>query len=184
MKRSFVLTILLALTLPTALAAPAPARSKAQQIATYRVHALAHAAVTPATLAASGAPVQVTIPNDYLYKRDLRVNAYRLDDFLRARLPDLDALLARDAVVMLYCADGYAPMAKLRDLVGAGGLIAVGSPETDAQTQWPAVLYKDKPLPAAQIGNYLVWENFRYPQKPQPWGLVDVYVLPAGSAVK
>ena len=85
---------------------------------------------------------------------------------------------------MLSCADGYAPVARLRDLVGAGGLIAVGSPEVSPETRWPAVTYKDQPLPAEKIGNYLVWESFRYPQKPQPWGLVDVYVLPPDAAVK
>lgn len=183
-KRSLFLTALLALTLPTALAAPASPRTKAQQIALLRVQALAHAAITPATLAVSGRPMTFTVPNDYLYHRDLRVTAYRLDDFLRARLPDLGALLARDAAVMLYCADGYAPIARLRDLVGAGGWIAASSPEVDADTRWPAVTYKDKPLPAGQIGYYLVWENHRYPEKPQPWGLVDVYVLPAGTTVR
>lgn len=180
LRRALLIAALALLPAPAAFAAP---MSKAKQVLMYRVSAQARVQVTPAAFAAAGTlPQTVALRNDYLYGHDIRVKAYPLDAFLRASIPDLQRFLDADAKVMLYCADGYAPIAKLRDLMNSGGYIAVA--DAALGNTWPTATYKDKPLEAAAIGNYLVWENFRYPQKPQPWGLVTLYVLPADAAVK
>lgn len=163
----------------------APAQPKAQQLAVFKVAALASATITPATLLASGARAEtVTIPADYLYKRDLRVRAYDLDAFLKARIPDIENLAAQGAQVMFWCRDGYAPMAKLSDLLGRGGLIAVADTDAPDGVQWPNAPYKTSVLTAPEIGNYVVWRAAQFPAKPQPWGLETIYVLPAGTALK
>lgn len=146
--------------------------------ATYqRVAAVASAAVTPATLATSGQSVTAVIPNEYLYKRDVKVQAYDLDAFLKARVPNVEQLAAQGATVVFWCIDGYAPRAKLADLLGQGGLIAVGDADAPAGVVWPNTPYKDKTLSAPQISNYLVWRTESFPAKPQPWGLASIHVV-------
>ncbi|SMB79204.1 hypothetical protein [Deinococcus hopiensis] len=62
----------------------------------------------------------VTIAGDYLYKRDLQARTYDLDAFLKARISNTGALAAEGAQIMFWCADGYAPIAKLSDVLGQG----------------------------------------------------------------
>lgn len=182
--------LLLSLALSfTSAAHAAPAQPtvqpRAQQLAVFKVAALASATVTPATLRASGVTAEtITIPADYLYKRDLRVRAYDLDAFLKARIPNVEELAAQGAQVMFWCRDGYAPMAKLSDLLGRGGLIAVADADAPDGMQWPNAPYKTSILTAPEIGNYVVWRAAQFPAKPQPWGLDTIYVLPAGTALK
>ncbi|ADV66452.1 hypothetical protein [Deinococcus maricopensis] len=180
---SSALSALATLTLLGA-AHAAPVPSKAQQLALFRVTALANATVTPATLAATGSAEMVAIPADYLYNRDVNVKAYDLDAFLRARIPNVDELAQQGAQVMFWCIDGYAPMAKLSDVLGAGGLIAVADADAPEGVTWPDAPYKNTVLKADAIGNYVVWRDAKYPAKPQPWGLATIYVLPADAAIR
>ena len=171
----------LALLSASALAAP----PRAQQIAVFKVSALGRANVTPtALLAALVTPETLTIPADYLYKRDLRVQAYDLDTFLKARIPDIETLAASGAQIMFWCRDGYAPTAKLSDVLGQGGLIAVADADAPAGVQWPDAPYKNTVLKAPEIGNYVVWRRAQFPAKPQPWGLDTIYILPASAVLK
>ncbi|MBZ9750440.1 hypothetical protein K7W42_06145 [Deinococcus sp. HMF7604] len=108
---------LLSLNAVSAAAAP----TKAQQIAVFKVAALARANVTDTVLRAAGVPAEtVTIADDYLYGRDLNVQAYDLDAFLKARIPNIEALAQSGAQILFWCRDGYAPTAKLSDVLGAG----------------------------------------------------------------
>lgn len=174
MRRSALLLLLSLL--------PAASAVQTNQLAYHKVSALARARVTPASVQASGvAPETVTIPGDYLYKRDLKVRAYSLDAFLRARIPDIEALAGQGAIVKFLCIDGYAPTARLSDVLGQGGLIAVADAEAPAGVIWPDAPYKNTVLKAANIGNYLVWRAARFPARPQPWGLDTIYVLPANA---
>ncbi|WP_133161785.1 hypothetical protein [Deinococcus koreensis] len=161
---------------------PAAGAVKTNQLAYQKVSALAQARVTPVSLQASGvAPEAVTIPNEYLYERDLRVRAYSLDAFLKARIPDIEALARQGAIVKFLCIDGYAPTARLSDVLGQGGLIAVADADAPAGVVWPDAPYKNTVLGAGNIGNYLVWRAASFPAKPQPWGLDTVYILPANA---
>lgn len=156
----------------------APAQAVKADNATYlRVAAVASAAVTPTTLDLSGPDLTAVIPNEYLYKRDLKVRAYDLDAFLKARIPNVEQLAAQGATVVFWCIDGYAPKAKLADILGKGGLIAVGDADAPAGVVWPNTPYKDKVLGTEQIGNYLVWRTESFPAKPQPWGLASIHVV-------
>lgn len=132
--------------------------------------------ITPGTLNGLQT-VTFTIKQDYLYKRDLNVIAYRLDDFLRANVNNIDELARQGYVVTFLCADGYAPKAKLADLLGQGGLIAVADADA-GEARWQPAPYKDKVLTAEEVGNYLVWENATFPAKPAPWGLVRIDINP------
>ncbi|ALW88193.1 hypothetical protein [Deinococcus actinosclerus] len=177
------LTLALSAVIPAAHAATV--QPKAQQLAVFKVAALARANVTPVSLRASGVPAEtVTIPADYLYKRDLRVQAYDLDAFLKARIPNVAELAAQGAQVMFWCRDGYAPTAKLADVLGHGGLLAVADADAPAGVQWPDAPYKTTVLKAPEIGNYVVWRAAQFPAKPQPWGLETIYILPAGATLK
>lgn len=159
---------------------PAAGAVKTNQLAYQKVSALAQARVTPVSLQAAGVAAEtVTIPNEYLYKRDLRVRAYSLDAFLKSRIPNIEALARQGAIVKFLCIDGYAPTARLSDVLGQGGLIAVADADAPAGILWPDAPYKTTVLRAANIGNYLVWRAASFPAKPQPWGLDTVYVLPA-----
>ncbi|UQN08284.1 hypothetical protein [Deinococcus sp. QL22] len=156
----------------------APVQPKAQQIA------LAHAVVTPTAFqAAAVAPETVTIVADYLYKRDLKVQAYDLNAFLKARISNLEELAQDGAQIMFWCLDGYAPTAKLSDVLGKGGLIATGDADV-AGGRWPDAPYKNTVLSAPAIGNYVVWRTAQFPAKPHPWGLETIYILPAGAVLK
>lgn len=186
-------TSLLALTLLTvgctdlsALAAPTrTVQPKAEQILVLRVGALARAVVSDSALAtAQAVPETLTIPSDYLYKRDLKVSAYDLDTFLRARIPNVAALAAQGAQIMFWCRDGYAPIARLSDILGQGGLIAVADAEAPAGVRWPDAPYKSEVLRAADIGRYVEWRTAHFPAKPQPWGLETIYILPASAAIR
>ncbi|UBV41844.1 hypothetical protein LAJ19_09305 [Deinococcus taeanensis] len=181
MRRPILLTLSLALLSPTPLAA----QPKAQQLAVFKVAALARANVTSLSLQAAGvADETVTIPGDYLYKRDLRAKVFDLDAFLKARIPNVDALAAQGAQIMFWCRDGYAPIAKLSDVLGHGGLIAVADADAPAGITWPDAPYKNTVLNADAIGNYVVWRTAQFPAKPQPWGLDTIYILPAGATLK
>jgi len=177
--QKFMLSSLLFLSL-------SPAHAVAtNNLAYLKVTALGSARVTPMSLAASGAPAEsVIIPNEYLYKRDVKVKAYDLDAFLKARIPNVEELAAQGASVKFVCIDGYAPTAKLSDILGQGGLIAVADADAPTEVQWPDAPYKDKVLKASDIGNYVVWRKASFPEKPQPWGLDTILVLPANANLK
>lgn len=168
-----------------ALAASSTVQPKAEQVLVLRVGALAHATLSDAALAsAQAAPETVTISADYLYKRDLKVSAYDLDTFLKARIPGVEALAAEGAQIMFWCRDGYAPVARLSDVLGQGGLIAVADAEAPAGVRWPDAPYKNEVLRADDIGRYVEWRSTQFPAKPQPWGLETLYILPASAAIR
>ncbi|MVN85337.1 hypothetical protein GO986_00970 [Deinococcus sp. HMF7620] len=178
-----VLLIFSLLTLNAVSAAAAP--TKAQQIAVFKVAALARANVTDTALRATGVPAEtVTIAADYLYGRDLNVQAYDLDAFLKARIPNIETLAQSGAQILFWCRDGYAPTAKLSDVLGQGGLIAVRDADAPEAVGWSDVPYKTSLLTAADVGNYVVWRTAQFPAKPQPWGLETVYILPANAVIK
>jgi len=164
---------------------PRAVQPKAQQLAVFKVAALARAGVSDVALRAAGVrPETVTIAGDYLYRRDLQVRAYDLDAFLKARIPEVEQLAAGGAQIMFWCADGYAPIARLSDILGQGGLIAVADAGAAPGVIWPDAPYKDTVLKADAIGNYLVWRRAQFPAKPQPWGLTALYILPADAALR
>ena len=180
------LSSLLPLLLAPLLLGPAQAaQPKAQQLAVFKVAALGSANVSGAAFRAAGLqPETVSIAADYLYKRDLQVRAYDLDAFLKARIPNVEQLAAEGAQIMFWCIDGYAPVAKLSDVLGQGGLIAVADASVAPEVRWPDAPYKNTTLKADAIGNYVVWRSAQYPAKPQPWGLTTVYILPRDAAIK
>lgn len=183
MRRVSPLSFLLLAPLLLSPAHAAP--PKAQQLAVFKVAALASANVTDTAFRAAGVPPQtVNIANDYLYKRDIQVRAYDLDAFLKARIPNVEQLAADGAQIMFWCIDGYAPIAKLSDVLGQGGLIAVAAADSAPGVAWPDAPYKDGVLKADAIGKYVVWRSAQYPAKPQPWGLVTVYILPKDAALR
>ncbi|MFC4637454.1 hypothetical protein [Deinococcus hohokamensis] len=156
------------------------ATSKARQQALLKVTALARASVSDAALAAAQPGTQVvTIAGDYLYHRDVRMRTYDLDTFLRARIPHIDALAAQGAQIMFWCKDGYAPTAKLSDILGQGGLIAVADADAPQGVRWSPAPYKASVLDETAIDRYVVWRQATFPAKPQPWGLDTIYILPA-----
>lgn len=162
----------------------APTQPKAQQLAVFKVAALASATVTPATLLASGVTAEtVTIPADYLYKRDLRVRAYDLDAFLKARIPDIEALAAQGAQVMFWCRDGYAPMAKLGPAGSRRPDRRGGRRRHGGRAVAERAVQDVRPDRAGDRQLRRVARR-AVPAKPQPWGLETIYVLPAGTALK
>ncbi|SMB81182.1 hypothetical protein [Deinococcus hopiensis] len=179
-------TILLPLFLASlALGSAHAVQPKAQQLATFKVAALARVNVSDVAFrAADLQPETVTIAGDYLYKRDLQAKAYDLDAFLKARIPNVEELAAEGAQIMFWCIDGYAPMARLSDVLGKGGLIAVADAQAPADVRWPDAPYKDTVLKADAIGNYVVWRTAQFPAKPQPWGLETIYILPKDASIK
>lgn len=142
--------------------------------------ALARARVSDVALAATQPRTRiVTIAGDYLYGRDVRMTTYDLDTFLRARIPNLKALAAQGARVMFWCKDGYAPTAKLSDLLGQSGLIAVAADAPEG-TRWAPAPYNTSTLSENDIDRYLVWRQATFPARPQSWGLDTIYIqLPA-----
>ncbi|GGK23223.1 hypothetical protein GCM10008955_15960 [Deinococcus malanensis] len=163
-------------------AAPATP-GKAHQLAVLKVGALARATVSDAALASSQPQAQVvTLKADYLYKRDVNMKVYDLDTFLKARIPNIQTLADQGARVMFWCKDGYAPTARLSDLLGQGGLIAVADADAPAGVRWSPAPYKNVVLGEDAIDRYLVWRTQSFPAKPQPWGLDTIYILPAQTA--
>ena len=131
--------------------------------------------VNVTTLKASGAPEGTfLIKNDYLYKRDLNVRAFDLDAFLKANMPNINAYAVQGWTVILRCKDGYAPKAKLADLLGAGGLLAYADADLTAPARWNPAPYKDKILSENDIDIYMVWKHDTFPAKPAPWGLASI----------
>lgn len=97
-----------------------------------------------------GVPVTTGVfPADQLYKRDVRVQAYRLDDVLGRNVADL---------------------------LGRGGLLAFADAEA-GEARWAPVSYRDKPLNAEAVGNYLNWPGGAA-RKPVPWGVVTLELKP------
>lgn len=170
---------------PLVLGSAQAVQPRAQQLATFKVAALARANVSGVAFRAAGLqPQTVTIAGDYLYGRDLQARAYDLDAFLKARIPNVGQLAAEGAQIMFWCADGYAPTARLSDVLGQGGLIAVADAQAPADVRWPDAPYKDTVLRADAIGNYVVWKTAQFPAKPQPWGLETIYILPREAVLK
>ncbi|KQR08700.1 hypothetical protein [Deinococcus sp. Leaf326] len=125
-----------------------------------------------------GVPVVEGIfPADQLYKRDVRVRAYRLDDVLGRNVADLERLAAAGYTVTFRCSDGYAPKARLADLLGQGGLMAFADADA-GEARWAPATYQDKPLNADAVGYYLNWPLGGAPQKPVPWGVVTLELKP------
>ena len=159
-----------------------------RRLALLLLPALALASVAPAQSAPAlsislnaetlrGVPVTTGVfPADQLYKRDVRVQAYRLDDVLGRNVADLARLAAAGYTVTFLCSDGYAPKAKLADLLGRGGLLAFADAEAGA-ARWAPVSYRDKPLNAEAVGNYLNWPGGAA-KKPVPWGVVTLELKP------
>ena len=125
-----------------------------------------------------GVPVvTATFVRDLLYKRDVRVQARRLDDVLGRNVPELERLAAAGYTVTFRCLDGYAPKARLADLLGQGGLLAFADAEA-GETRWHPVTYRDKALNAESIGQYLNWPRETAARKPVPWGVVALELAP------
>ena len=121
-------------------------------------------------------PVEITRDFDPAWKREVRMLAYPLDEFVRKAVEDFDKKLAEDAELMAYSFTGYAPILPLEHTQWGTGYIAFQEVGRPADDPWPA--FMEGKVERENIGFYMVWTDGYYPERVEPWGLETLYVLP------
>lgn len=121
-----------------------------------------------ASLIGTTAPAITVAIDDPVYRKPKRYAGHALAGLLRKAWPEVDRWATQGAVLVLHCADGYAPSMDLARALSADGIVAVRDLDRRESDSWEPFLQGKEMITPAPF--YLVWRgvdgadaNYKWP---------------------
>ena len=121
--------------------------------------------------------VRVWQERDILYNQPILYEAVPLDSLLKAAFPDIKDYAERDYTLVLRAKGGYEPIISLDAAMSGKAFVVRSIVGLDTEEGYPC--WREAGQINCNPEYFVIWTDGYYPERPQPWGLFEVQLMPA-----
>lgn len=115
--------------------------------------------------------------NDILFGKPVQYEAVALTELLEAVFPDIHKYVALDYFLVLRAKGGYEPIVSLREAMSGRAFVTKAIAGLSAEAPLPC--WEEAGQTNCNPHYFLIWSDGYYPDRPQPWGLTALELLPS-----